>query len=122
MQNRHFQGFASGTPFGIFSFMAEISMVVTSIDPLAPYKFSDDLILELVSVTATLEDPLEAVPDPCWIQIVEPYDLVKHQPDGGYILANRRVQMTFPRSAGVRLSDRMKARVLNEAPPPRENL
>jgi hypothetical protein len=103
------------------SFMAEISMVVTSIDPLAPYKFSDDLILELVGVTATLEDPLEAVPDPCWIQIVEPHDLVKHQPDGGYIFANRRVQMTFLKSAGVRLSDRMKFRILNEAPPPREN-
>jgi hypothetical protein len=101
--------------------MAEISMVVTSIDPLAPYKFSDDLILELVSVTATLEDPGEPVPDTCWIQMFEPHDLIKHQPDGGYILADRRVQMTFLRSAGVRLSDRMKFRVLNETPSPREN-
>jgi hypothetical protein len=93
-------------------------MVVTSIDPLAPYKFSDDLILELVSVTATLEDSGEAVPDPCWIQIVEPHELVKHQPDGGYILANRRVQLTFLRSAGVRLSDRIKFRILCETPSP----
>jgi hypothetical protein len=44
-----------------------------------PYKFSDDLILELVNVTATLEDPGDAVPDTCWIQIVEPHDLIKHQ-------------------------------------------
>ena len=36
--------------------MAEISMVVTSIDPLAPYKVSDDLMLELVNVTATVEE------------------------------------------------------------------
>jgi hypothetical protein len=34
--------------------MAEISMVVTSIDPLAPHKVSDDLMLELVNVTATV--------------------------------------------------------------------
>jgi hypothetical protein len=36
--------------------MAEIVTVVTSIDPLAPYKVSDDLLLELVNVTATVED------------------------------------------------------------------
>jgi hypothetical protein len=35
--------------------MAEISMVVTSIDPLAPYKVSDDLMLELVSNVKTTE-------------------------------------------------------------------
>jgi len=41
--------------------MAEISMVVTSIDPLAPYKVSDDLILELVNVTVTVEDDSEVL-------------------------------------------------------------
>jgi hypothetical protein len=93
--------------------MTEIFMVVTSIDPLAPYKFSDDLILELVNVTATLEDdPGDIVPDTCGIQIIEPRDLIKHQPSGGYMLDNRRVQMTFLRSAGIRLSDRMKFRIL----------
>ena len=39
--------------------MAEISMLVTSIDPLAAYKVSDDLILELMSVTASVEDDSE---------------------------------------------------------------
>jgi hypothetical protein len=42
-----------------FRSMAEISMLVTSIDPLAAYKVSDDLIVELVDVTATVEDDLE---------------------------------------------------------------
>jgi hypothetical protein len=40
-------------------YMAELITVVTSIDPLAPYKVCDDLILELVNVTATVEDDLE---------------------------------------------------------------
>jgi hypothetical protein len=31
-------------------------MLVTSIDPLTAYKVSDDLIVELVNVTATVED------------------------------------------------------------------
>jgi hypothetical protein len=35
--------------------MAEISMLITSIDPLAAYKVCDDLIVELVDVTATLK-------------------------------------------------------------------
>jgi hypothetical protein len=39
--------------------MAEIYMLVTSIDPLAAYKVSDDLIVELVNVTATVEDDSE---------------------------------------------------------------
>ena len=39
--------------------MAELTTVVTSIDPLAPYKVCDDLILELVNVTATVEDDLD---------------------------------------------------------------
>ena len=36
-------------------------MLVTSTDPLAAYKVSDDLILELVNVTATVEDDSEAL-------------------------------------------------------------
>jgi hypothetical protein len=32
---------------------------LTSIDPLAAYKVSDDLIVELVDVTATVEDDSE---------------------------------------------------------------
>src|ERR1700730_14482097 len=99
--------------------MTEIFMVVTSIDPLAPYKFSDDL--ELVNVIATLEeDPGDDLPDTCF-QIVEPHHLIKHQPSGGYMLDNRRVQMTFLRSAGIRLSERMKFRVLQKASPPLED-
>jgi len=35
--------------------VAEIIMLVNSIDPLAPYKVSDDLMLELVSVTAIIK-------------------------------------------------------------------
>jgi hypothetical protein len=41
--------------------MAEISMVVTSIDPSIPYKVSGDLLLELANVTATVEDDSEAI-------------------------------------------------------------
>ena len=52
--------------------MAEISMLVTSIDPLAAYKVSDDLILELVDVTATVEDDSEgASVGTWWVQIIE---------------------------------------------------
>jgi hypothetical protein len=36
--------------------MSEITMVVSSIDPLAPYKASGDLVLELVSVTTIRHD------------------------------------------------------------------
>ena len=47
-------------------------MVVTSIDPLAPYKVSDDLMLDLVNVTATVEDDSEgASVGTWWIQIVD---------------------------------------------------
>jgi hypothetical protein len=93
--------------------MAEISMLVTSIDPLAAYKVSDDLIVELVDVTATVEDDLEgASVGTWWIQIIEPRTLVKHQPHGGYMLDNRQVQMTFAKSAGVSLGDRIKFRIV----------
>ena len=93
--------------------MAEISMLVTSIDPLAAYKVSDDLIVELVDVTATVEDDLEgASVGTWWIQIIEPHKLVKHQPHGGYMLDNRQVQMTCAKSAGVSLGDRIKFRIV----------
>ena len=94
--------------------MAEISMVVTSIDPLAPYKVSDDLMLELVNVTATVEDDSEgASVGTWWIQIVEPHELVKPQPPGGYVLDNRQVQLTCAKSAGVSLGDRIKFRIVS---------
>jgi hypothetical protein len=51
--------------------MAEISVVVTSIDSLAPYKVSEDLILELVNVTATVvDDPEGAAAGMSWVKIV----------------------------------------------------
>ena len=63
--------------------MAEISMVVTSIDSLAPYKVSADLILELVNVSATVaDDPEDAAAGLHWVQIVRPDELLKHKPPG----------------------------------------
>ena len=97
--------------------MAEISMLVTSIDPLAAYKVSDDLILELMSVTASVEDDSEgASVGTWWVQIVEPHNLAKHQPRGGYMLDNRQVQMTCAKSAGVSLGLRITFRVLPNGP------
>ena len=96
------------------SSMAEISMLVTSIDPLAAYKVCDNLIVELVEVTATVEDDSEgASVGAWWIQIIEPHKLVKHQPHGGYMLDNRQVQMTCAKSAGVSLGDRIKLRIVS---------
>ena len=93
--------------------MAEIVTLVTSIDPLAPYKFSDDLMLELVNVTAAVENDLEgAAVGACWVEIIEPHNLAKHQPCGGYMLDNRQVQMTCAKSAGVSLGDRIKFRIV----------
>jgi hypothetical protein len=93
--------------------MAEISMLVTSIDVLPAYKVCDDLIVELVDVTATVEDDSEgASVGTWWIQIIEPHKLVKHQPHGGYMLDNRQVQMTCAKSAGVSLGDRIKFRIV----------
>jgi hypothetical protein len=93
--------------------MAEISMVVTSIDPLAAYKVSDDLILELMSVTASVEDDSEgASVGTWWVRIIEPHQLGKHQPPGGYVLDNRQVQMTCAKSAGISLGDRIKFRIV----------
>ena len=93
--------------------MAEISMLVTSIDPLAAYKVSDDLILELMNVTASVEDDSAgASVGTWWVQIVEPHELAKHQPHGGYMLDNRQVQMTCTKSAGITLGDRIKFRIV----------
>ena len=96
-----------------FVAVAEIIMLVNSIDPLAPYKVSDDLILELVNVTALIKlDPEGAAAAACWIEIIEPHNLAKHQPRGGYPLDNRQIQMTCAKSAGVRLGDEIRARVV----------
>ena len=93
--------------------MAEIIMLVTSIDPLAPYKASEDLTLELVSVTATVEDdPEGAAADTCRVEIIEPHNLITHQPHGGYMLDNSQVQMTCARSSGVCLGQQIKFRVV----------
>ena len=93
--------------------MAEIVTLVTSIDPLAPYKVSDDLMLELVNVTATVEDdPEGAVADSCRVEIIEPHNLIKNQPRGGYMLDDRKVQMTCAKSAGVHLGLQIKFRVV----------
>jgi hypothetical protein len=92
--------------------MSEITMVVSSIDPLAPYKASGDLVLELVSVTPIVKiDPEDATAAPCRVEIVEPHTLIVHQPPGGYLLANRQIQMTCAKSAGVCLGDEIKFRV-----------
>jgi hypothetical protein len=80
---------------------------------LAAFKVSDDLILELENVTASVEDdPQGAASATCWVQIVEPHHLVKHQPHGGYMLDNGQVQMTFLKSAGISLGDRITFRIV----------
>ena len=87
-------------------------MLINSIDSLPPYKVSDDLVLELVSITAIVEeDPEGAAAAPCRIEIVEPHTLIVHQPPGGYLLEDRQVHMTCAKSAGVRLGDEIKFRV-----------
>jgi hypothetical protein len=94
--------------------MAQIVMVVTSIDSLAAYKVSDDLILELVGVTATVDDDSEgASVGTWWVQVVEPHELAKHQPPGGYMLDNRQVQMTCAKNSGISLGDRIKLRIVS---------
>ena len=88
-------------------------MLVNSIDPLAPYKVSDDLILELVNVTALVKiDPEGAAAAACRIEVIEPHNLAVHQPPGGYLLDNRQVQMTSAKSAGVHLGDEIRLRVV----------
>ena len=89
-------------------------MLVNSIDPLAPYKVSDDLLLDLVSVTATIDDdPENAGAGTCRVEIIEPHLLIAHQPPGGYLLDNRQVQITCARSAGVCLGDRFRFRIVS---------
>ena len=93
--------------------MAEIIALVISVDPLAPFKVSDDLVLEFVNVTALVtNDPENAGADTCRVEIIEPHNLIKNQPPGGYILANRHVQMTCAKSAQVRLGQEIKFRVV----------
>ena len=88
-------------------------MLVNSIDPLAAYKASGDLVLELVSVTAVVkDDPEDARAAPCRVEIVEPHNLAIHEPPGGYMLANRQIQMTCAKSSGVCLGDEIKLRVV----------
>jgi hypothetical protein len=88
-------------------------MLVKSIDRLAPYKVSDDLILELVNVTALIKiDPEGAAAAACWIEIIEPHNLAVHQPPGGYLLENRQVQMTWAKNSGIRLGDEIRLRVV----------
>ena len=71
-------------------------------------------MLELVNVTATVEDDSEgASVGTWWIQIVEPHKLVKRQPPEGYVLDNRQVQLTCAKSAGVSLGDRIKFRIVS---------
>jgi hypothetical protein len=92
--------------------MAEITAVITSIDELAAYKLSDDLLLELVSVTVG-EDPERAAGNPSRVEAVEPLELIKHQPPGGYFLDNHQVKLTCAKSAGVRLGDPIKFRIIS---------
>jgi hypothetical protein len=88
-------------------------MLVNSIDPLAPYKVSSDLILELVNVTAIVKtDPEDASAGPCRVEIIEPHNLAKHVPPGGYLLDNRQVQMTCAKTADVHLGLELKLRVV----------
>ena len=92
--------------------MGEIIAIVTSIDALAPFKASSDLMLELVNITVTVvDDPEGATAALCWVQIVQPHELIQHQPPGGYLLDNRHVQMTLSKSSEVRLGDRIKFRI-----------
>jgi hypothetical protein len=93
--------------------MTEISTVVTSIDELAPYKLSDDLLLEMVSVTVRIEqDPEHGTPKPARVEIFEPLNLIKHQPPGGYLIDNRQVRLTCAKSAGVRIGDSIRFRTI----------
>jgi hypothetical protein len=88
-------------------------MLVNSIDPLAPYKVSDDLVLELVSVAAIMKvDPEGAAAAPCRVEIIEPHSLAIHEPPGGYLLDNRQIQMTCAKSSGIRLGGEIRLRVV----------
>jgi hypothetical protein len=89
--------------------MALISMVVISIVPWRRYRFSDDRVLELVDITAAFENDSEgSASGMVWAQIVEPQQMAKGQPPGGYPRDNRRVRMTVAKSVGLGLGDRIK--------------
>ena len=93
--------------------MAEIIVLVNSIDPLAPYKASSDLVLELVSITAIVkDDPEGASAAACRVEIVEPHLLSIHEPPGGYMLDNHQVQITCAKRAWVCLGDAIRLRLL----------
>ena len=69
-------------------------------------------MLDLVNVTAIIKtDRGGAAAAPCWVEIIEPHNLAKHQPRGGYMLGDRQVQITCAKSVGVRLGDEIKFRV-----------
>ena len=88
-------------------------MLVNSIDSLAPYKASADLVLELVNVTAIIKDDQEGASAAShWVEIIEPHNLALHQPPGGYLLDNHQLQMTCAKSSGVRLGDEIRLRVI----------
>jgi hypothetical protein len=107
-------GWQISTLFDNSRLVAEIIVLVKSIDPLTPYKASGDLVLELVSLTAIVkEDPEGASAAACRVEIVEPHHLAVHEPPGGYMLDNRQVQMTCAKSAGIRLGDAIKLRVVH---------
>jgi hypothetical protein len=92
--------------------MTEISTLVTSIETLAPYRLSDDLLLDLLSVTVTAEhDPPSPAVWPLYGRIIEPDKLVPHQPPGGYLLENGRAQLTCTRTAGISLGDQIRFRI-----------
>jgi hypothetical protein len=94
--------------------MTEISMVVTSIDSWPPLRFSDDQVLELVTITAVFENGSEgAAAGKAWVQIVESQELAKDQAPSGYLIDNRQVQMTFAKSVEVRVGDRIKFRIVS---------
>jgi hypothetical protein len=93
--------------------MTEITTVVSSIDELAPYRLSDDLLLELVSVTATVkQDARLAAAGPARVEVFEPLNLIKHQPPGGYPIEKGQVRLTCTKSSGVRVGDSIRFRIV----------
>ena len=89
--------------------VAELIMLLNSIQALAPYKASDDLMPELVNVTAIIKDNREgAGAASCRVEIVEPHNLGIQQPPERVHArqsAGSNVQMPCTKSAGVGLGD-----------------
>jgi hypothetical protein len=70
--------------------VAEIIMVVNSMDPLAPYKASDDLVLDLVNVTAIIKnDPEDAGAAPAELRMSSRTIWPSMSRPGGFMLAHR---------------------------------